>query len=235
MGERIEFTSRLEKREAIAALVYLPVHVFLLPVLLGFAVTLGLLEETSDAALNLIYYGVGIVYMFLFLRRFLRRDFDPLCDRPLRCLLEICICYGLMLVLNLCVNRLLSLMPLDNPNNAAISDMAGMEYGKVAAMAVFMAPIIEELMFRAGIFGLLRRCSRVLGYAVSIVAFSLYHVWSYALWNPSYWIYALQYVPVSYLLCRCYEKTNSIWSSIFLHMFINGVSVRALMLMEELL
>ena len=38
-------------------------------------------------------------------------------------------------------------------------------------------------------------------------------------------IYLLQYLPISYLLCRCYERTNSIWGSIFLHMLVNGVSM----------
>ena len=41
------------------------------------------------------------------------------------------------------------------------------------------------------------------------------------------------FVPISILLCRCYERTNTIWSSIFFHMLINGISMRALMLLHE--
>jgi len=44
-----------------------------------------------------------------------------------------------------------------------------------------------------------------------------------------------QYLPISYLLCRIYERTSSIWASIFLHMLINGVSIKALTMLEELL
>ena len=49
------------------------------------------------------------------------------------------------------------------------------------------------------------------------------------------WLYIVQYLPVSYLLVRCYERTDSIWCSIFLHMIINGVSLRALTLLQELM
>ena len=48
-------------------------------------------------------------------------------------------------------------------------------------------------------------------------------------------LYALQYVPVSYLLCRIYERTNSIWGSILLHMFSNFVALHALTALERLL
>lgn len=225
MEKRVEFTSRMDTRELIAALVYIPVHVFIMPYLLIVLlapVTGGL----SEAGLNVLYYAIGAAYMLVFQWKFLRRDFDAVCDRPLNCLIQICVCYGLMMLFNLAINGLLSLMPLENPNNAAILDMAGMEMGKVAAASVFLAPIVEELMFRAGVFSLIR--FKPAAYIVSMAAFSAYHIWGYALSDPETWIYILQYVPASFVLCRCYDRTNSIWGSIFLHMIINGVSLALL-------
>ena len=90
-------------------------------------------------------------------------------------------------------------------------------------------------MFRAGIFGTLRRYSRWGAYLVATLAFSLYHVWSYALVDPVYWLYFIQYVPVSLLLCRVYERTNSIWGSIFFHMLVNYIAMNALKVLETLL
>lgn len=90
-------------------------------------------------------------------------------------------------------------------------------------------------MFRAGIFGTLRRYSRWGAYVVSVLAFSAYHVWGYAISEPSYWIFLIQYVPVSLLLCRVYERTNSIWCSIFFHMLVNCISLNALKALESLL
>ena len=177
------------------------------------------------------------IYMLVFEFRFLRREFDPLCDHPLHCALEIIAGYLLMMVCNYCTSLiLLAVLPdASNPNNGAIMDMAKIDMRWVKAMTVFLAPPVEELMFRAGIFGTLRRRSRFAAYAVSALVFSLYHVWGFALADPINWIYIIQYIPVSLLLARCYERTNSIWSSIFFHMTVNAVSLQALSMLQDLL
>ena len=231
-----EFTSRLSRGETIAALAYLPIHIFVLPLVLVMAApSLGL----GDADLNLILYVVGAVYMLLLLFKFLRRDFDPLWERPGRCLLEIISSYALMYLANFAVASLFLLllpkMAADNPNNSAIMDMAGQNWGKMSAMAVFLAPIVEECMFRAGLFGTLRRYNRWAAYIAATLVFSAYHVYAYALQDSTYWLYIIQYIPVSFLLCRVYERTNTIWSSIFFHMLVNWVSMNALQMLGELL
>lgn len=227
------FTSRMGKGELAAALIYLPIHIFLLPLALGALLAAGKLDEINA---NFLCYAIGIAYMLVFQRRFLRRDFDPLCDKPLNCLSEIVTGYALMLLFNLAMSfALQALSPSENQNNAAIMEMAGQGYGKVAAMSIFLAPIVEELMFRGGVFGLLCRYSRFWAYAGSMLLFSLYHVWGYAISDPTYWLYMVQYLPVSFLLCRCYERTNTIWASIFLHMLINSIAIQALMALQEML
>ena len=90
-------------------------------------------------------------------------------------------------------------------------------------------------MFRAGIFGTLRRYNRWAAYIAATLVFSAYHVYAYALQDSTYWLYIIQYIPVSFLLCRVYERTNTIWSSIFFHMLVNWVSMNALQMLEELL
>ena len=222
------FTSRMTRGEMIAALVYLPLHVWLLPLLLF---RLPATSGFSELQVNLTVYSVGAVYMVLVERRFLRRDFDPLCDFLFYCLIQILICYGLMIAFNMILNSILLLiLPTEssNPNNSAVMEMAGIEYGKTAALAVFMAPLVEEPIFRGAVFGGLRERSRPLAYGVSMVLFSIYHVWGYALQDPFYWLFLLQYMPVSWLLCRCYERCNSIWGCIFFHMLVNAVSLSAL-------
>ena len=102
-------------------------------------------------------------------------------------------------------------------------------------MAVFLAPLTEEVLFRGAVFNGIRKTNRIAAYAVSMVLFSVYHIWGYAVEDPSYWLYTLQYLPAAFLLCRCYERTNSIWCSIFFHMLVNHISMKMLMLLEELL
>ena len=234
MGKKLlPFDSALSKKQSIAVLAYLPLHLIVLPNLLAAIMLKGYIGE-ADA--NLLLYAIGAVYMLVFCWKFLRRDFDPLMDNLLHILVEICISYGLMFVFNLIVNGLLfKLFPLDNPNNAAIIGIASQEYGKTAALAIFLAPIVEELLFRAGIFGVLRRYNRLLGYTVSVLAFAAYHIWPFAINDSSYWVYMIQYIPVSCLLCRVYERCNSIWGSIGFHMMVNAISIKTLMMLQELM
>lgn len=236
MGKNpVEFTSRLTKKETAAVLAWLPVHLWLLPLLLQQMINRGAMD---DVAANVICYTLGVLYMLGLLFPFLRRDFDPLCDRLVYCLLEILKNYVLMYLGNMAVGALMMLVLSqggENPNNAGLMDMADRGWNQMSTMAVFMAPIVEECMFRAGIFGTLRRYSRWGAYLVATLAFSLYHVWSYALVDPVYWLYFIQYVPVSLLLCRVYERTNSIWGSIFFHMLVNYIAMNALKVLETLL
>lgn len=222
-------SSALTKREAICVLVYLPVHVALLPLLLGRLIAEGTLTEPQA---NFALYAVGVIYMLIAAWDFLRRDFYTLCDRPFFIIIEVIFSYGMMLVFNFAVSMLLSAVKFtDNPNNNAVAALAKEGFGTVAAMAVFLAPIVEELIFRAGIFGLTRRHSRAAAYAASMLFFSLYHVWGYGLIDARYWLYIVQYLPVSWLLARLYERTDSVWSCIFFHMLVNGISVKALTLL----
>ena len=111
-----------------------------------------------------------------------------------------------------------------------LSDM-----GSMKAAIVFLAPPVEEMMFRAGIFGAVRRKSRVWAYILSALCFALYHVVPYAIMEPLYWVFVLQYIPVSLLLARCYERTNSIWGSTLFHMLVNGIAFSALGALQELM
>lgn len=228
------FTSRLSRGECFAVLAYLPVHILILPTLLVVFYAKGYIDE---AQMNFLCYAVGAVYMIAAAFRFLRRDFDPLCDRLWSCVIEILSSYVFMLALNMVVSMLVGLVvpTQGNPNNSSVMELYGEDYGMISAMIIFLAPIPEELMFRAGIFGTIRQHNRTAAYIVSILAFSLYHVWNYALTRPIYLLYMIQYIPVSYLLCRCYERTNSIWTSIFFHMFTNGLALRALSAIQEML
>ena len=235
MEERksIPFTSAMTPRERAAALLWLALHVYALPKLLTGLFRAGALDEVG---VHIVCYGVGAAALLFLLLRFWRQEFDALCDYGPGALLEVVKAYGVLLLCNLAVNLgLLLAGRMDNPNNAAIFSMAKQDLGGMAAVAVFLAPLVEEPMFRGGVFGLLRRRSRAAAYAVSMLLFALYHVWSYALADPRCWLYLLQYLPAGFLLARCYEKTNTLWAAVFLHMTVNGVSMLAISAMGQYL
>ena len=229
----VPFTSTMSRWEYAAALGYLPVHVYLLPRLLY-----ALLGEDGISPLgaNVVCYAAAAVILFLCLRRFLFREFNALCDYGPGVLIEIAKSYGILLLCNLAVSLILLLAGrADNPNNAAVFSLAGEDLGKTTAVAVFLAPIAEEAMFRGGVFGLLRHYSRGAAYFVCTALFALYHIWGFALEDPTAWLYLLQYLPAGVLLARIYEKTNSLWASIFLHMTVNGVAMAALSALGKLI
>ena len=75
-----EFTSRLSNWECFGALIWLPVHLGVLPLLMSLLIAAGYIDATNA---NFICYAAGAVYMLLALGRYLRREFDPLLDAPL--------------------------------------------------------------------------------------------------------------------------------------------------------
>jgi membrane protease YdiL (CAAX protease family) len=214
---------------------YLIVHACILPWLINYMTTQGTVSPTEG---NFLYYALGAGFMFATCMPFFRRDFDPLCDRPLYCMLEILTGYFSMVCVNFCVSALLlNLLPgSENPNNAAVTELVFEDFGAMKASLMFFTPITEEMLFRAGIFGMMREIKgRRAAYIVSVALFSFYHVWSYAVIDPIYWVYLLQYIPASFLLARCYERTNSIWCPIFFHMMVNAVAVNTLDMIQAMM
>ena len=222
--KELSFHSRMSRKQLIAVLLWLPVHVLVLPMLLSLLAVRRGIDATT---LNLLLYGVGALYMLIVLWSFFRRDFDALCDRPLTVILLVIGAYVVCRFLDVFVALLLSrLAPASsNANNDAVIEMVKTQKSLVTVMTVFFAPFLEESIFRGAIFGTLRRRSRFLAYTVSILAFALYHVFADALFDPQQLLFALQYVPAAFALAYVYDATDSVWSSLFLHMLTNGVAL----------
>ncbi len=115
----------------------------------------------------------------------------------------------------------------DNLNEETVNTMLGDERGVIVAMTVFMAPVVEETLFRGGLFCGLYPRSRAAAYLVSMTLFCLYHVWQYAvlLQDVSYLLLAIQYIPAAFVLCFIYRRSGSIWTGIFFHMSVNALAV----------
>ncbi len=218
--------SRMSIWESVFAIGWIPVHMLGLPALLLVRLFPGL----SAANLNFGIYVIGTLVLSLLCLGFLRRDFDRVWERPLfvlgqaalGCLILLAICYAVSVLLR-------PFLPETNPNNQALVSMARSARARMTVTILVLAPLVEELMFRGGVFGLLRRWSRAAAYAVSMLLFALPHVLSYAVEDPSYWPLLLQYLAAGFLLCRSYEKTECIWTSIVLHMLNNGVTLLTLL------
>lgn len=225
----------LSRGNIIFGWVYLLLHILILPILLNLYVYFAQ-TPPSQLNINLIYYFSGFALVVLLgLRRWLRREFDILLDRLFLCILLLFAAYFLNSILSMGVVLLLQLLTpiLENPNNEAITAMANQDYGAMFGLTVFLAPIVEESLFRGVAFGSLYRKNRLAAYLISMLLFSVYHVWQYALvyGNPQLLLYAIQYLPISFTLCWLYERTGTIWAPTFFHMLINGLSFLSLQIL----
>ena len=168
------FTSAMKPREYAAALLWLPVHLVLLPQICIRLIEAGRITESQA---NLLVYGVGAAALCLLCFSFLRRDFDPLCDHPFSCLWEIFLSYGMMMGCNLIASGAVALLEnliggsgeLLNQNNEALIDLALEDERSISVTAIFLAPFMEELIFRGGIFSLVRRKSRAWAYSFTAI------------------------------------------------------------------
>lgn len=225
------FENAMTRTQTVLGWVYFALHIIGIPLLLSLWAQFAE-NAPGDAVMNGVYYGIGLAFTLTVMLRFLRAGFDTLLDNLPRCVLALVAAVALDYCLSFAVTAVLLLLQeaSQTPNNKAVMSLAGENYGLMRALAVFIAPLVEETLFRGVVFGSLRGRSRALAYIVSVALFSLCHVWQYALaaldWREL--LYAVQYIPVSFALAWCYERSGTIWTPIFMHMGINALSFAVL-------
>lgn len=116
-----------------------------------------------------------------------------------------------------------------NLNDSAISARAGSAPHMTLLIVLFLAPFVEETLFRGLVFGGLRERSRPLAYAVSCALFALAHVWQFAVANrdAAYFLLMAQYLIPGLVLAWAYDHGGTLWASIGLHAGVNALSLLA--------
>lgn len=223
-----ECDNRLTRAQAVLGWCWLPMHLFVVPLLVSMIAVyapVGL----DGADVNLICYAVDFAFVLAVMGPWLRRNFYVLLDSPGRCVLCLLTALAVDYEVSLLVQIILLLLEqsIENPNNAQVAEYASYNYGAMKAAAVYLAPVVEETLFRGVVFGTIRRKNRVAAYAVSMLLFGLYHVWQYALLYADPWqlVYMAQYLPAAFVLSWQYERSGSIWTSIAFHMLLNALSL----------
>jgi len=97
---------------------------------------------------------------------------------------------------------------------------------------VVIAPILEEIIFRCGMFGWLYEMNKYLAHIVSGFVFGFMHIMM-ALFtgNMFEWIQIFTYFFTGIILSVLYEKSNNIGVPILTHMFNNLVSIIFILLL----
>jgi len=213
----------MKKSERILGCVYIPVHAAILPVLLGVIIAIAGIR-ISGAQQLLTYFTVSFALILIIMFKFLRSSFSDLISNFWRAVQAVILGYVLYRVLSwVAVLLLEQVMTSENPNNDAIATEFAANFRIMIVITVILAPIIEETMFRGAVFGTIRQKSRIVAYVVSILLFSVFHIWDYLAFGFSWQILVLivQYIPPSIALTWSYERGGTIWAPILLHAGIN--------------
>ena len=83
--KEIPFENPMTRTQSILGWIYLPLHVAVIPWLLGLYQSYSP-DPMTNGTLNLVYYGIGVVFCLTVMYSFLRGGYDVLADAPVRCL-----------------------------------------------------------------------------------------------------------------------------------------------------
>jgi len=221
--------------EQIAGVIFFVIYLLVLPFATApiFRLVERLLATDISASLeNIIYYyilfAVTVIIFHGFLARTSRHLMDNLGIAVKSVLVGLVGLYGL----NELVFRLTNLVFTnhtnlnDNTISAQIEDAPHM----TILIIVFLAPFVEEVLFRGLVFGNLKSKSRLTAYAVSCLLFAALHVWQFAVVQQdiTYFLLMVQYLVPGIVLAWAYEHSGTLWSSIGLHMAANALAAWAM-------
>ena len=189
-------------------------------------------QAAGTAVENVIYYYALFAVTVVIFHGFLARTTRRLADEAGLALRTLAAGLVALYGLNELVYRLTNLL-VDNRtnlNNIAISAQIDDAPHMTLLIVVFLAPFVEEVLFRGLVFGGLRGKSVLLAYAVSCLLFALLHVWQFAVGSRdlTYFLLMVQYLVPGVVLAWAYDHSGTLWTSIGLHAAANALSVWAL-------
>lgn len=229
-------TAYMTPGEQIAGTVLFVIYLLVLPFAAApmFRLAERLLGISITASMeHMIYYYLLFAATVLIFHRFLARTTARLGER----LGEACktLLLGLigMYGLNELSYRLSNLLFTNhtNLNDTAISAQINDAPRITLLIVVFLAPFVEEVLFRGLIFGNLKDKGRWVAYGVSCLLFAFLHVWQFAFraQDVTYFVLMVQYLVPGVVLAWAYEHSGTLWTSIVLHGAVNALSTWAML------
>ena len=227
-----KFTPYMSAGEQIAGTVFFVIYLLVLP--FATAPLFRLVERLlavnlSESLQNAIYYytlfAVTLLIFHGFIGRTTQNFAENLGDACKAVVVGLVVLYGL----NELVFRLTRLLVNNHTNlhDSTISAQIHDAPRVTLLIVVFLAPFVEEVLFRGLVFGNLKSKSRTVAYLFSCLLFALLHVWQFAVvqQDVTYFLLMVQYLVPGLVLAWAYDHTGTLWSSIFLHAAANALSV----------
>lgn len=183
----------------------------------------------SNGIRDAAYYYILFALTLIAFWRYLGRNARAFFDHAGRALVSVGMGLAAFYGFNELVFRLLRMLGLGqaNLNDQAILARMGSAPRSTVLTLVFLAPLVEEVLFRGYIFGNLKEVSRPAAYLVSCLFFAFLHVWPFAVSGRdlSYLLVVVQYLVPGAVMAWTFERSGSLWGSVLLHGVVNGLSV----------
>ena len=153
-------------------------------------------------------------------------------------------CYFCSTIANVIIQMILAFVRgefQNTSNNALVMQLFGQNPLQLILLAVIIAPITEEAVFRAALSRSMTASNRYwvrsLGFILSIFLFSFFHIYQftffatdatgavYLTFNLNEFFSILVYIPMAIGMTLCSFFGKNYWCSVFCHMMTNGIAV----------
>ena len=162
-------------------------------------------------------------------------------------------CYFCSTIANVIIQMVLAMVRGElqsTSNNAIVMQLAEQYPLQIILLAVIIAPITEESVFRAALSRSMtasrRGWIRVLGVVLSVFLFAFFHVYQfvffatdasgaiYLTFNMNEFLSILVYLPMAIGFVLCSYLGKNYWCSVFCHMLTNGIAVLLMLALGNL-
>lgn len=227
----MKLTVFMSRKETVLGWLLVLLHLLILPVALVF-LNHYLPRPMTIAQINLVAFVAVFGLALVIFWRYLWRNLLTAKHNLPRCLRSALIGFGIYWLGSFLVSLLV--MHIDpefaNVNDTNINAMLDSGSPLLAVAIVLMVPVSEECMYRGLLFQGMRRLGRPLAYILSILCFALIHVVGYigSADLVTLGLCLLQYLPAGFALAWAYEQSDSVWTSIFIHIAVNLMGITAM-------
>lgn len=247
----------LNAKGAIIAVLMLPLYQVVIANLLSFAMqwcNTKIGTNFGTVELNTVLQIITIAIMLFFFGRFYWENLKTFFKEFKAVYIWAPIaCYAITMAGNMAVQMILMIIRggvETTANNDVVNEMLLNSPIQMILVTVFLAPFVEETIFRAGMCRPLTVSKnyfiKSLGFIISVFVFALLHVYQYAFFgvdangaiyltfNANEFLSILSYIPMGISFAVCSYLCKNFWGSVTCHMMTNAIAVVMMLLMSLL-
>ena len=226
--------SYMTDMETIGGFIFFAVYLLVMPLLLQKLYNIiGVLLDVyvSPATANVVYYYILFGVTAVLFHRFLGTTTSRFFAELNRCFttagMALVFFYGANELFYRICNRFI--LPVSNLNDVSIAAQIQDAPRTTALIVIFLAPFVEEVLFRGLVFGWLAEKSAPVAYVVSAALFAFGYLWQYVAggMGTGSLIVLLQYLIPGLVFAWAYGRSGSVWTAVIVHAAVNALAFAA--------